>query len=111
MGKGLGRSRLIDVVIYLLINSRYCHDWSIAHQEQVRNDFSPKSRALSQTWSTLPPNQKSYTRIEGIQRTPSIQNINPYLERLEAKSTDKKPAYKVSYQAPVLMEQNKTLLA
>jgi hypothetical protein len=47
-----------------------------------------------------------------MNRNPSTPMMNPYYQQLNEKPTDKKKnTYNVAYQAPVLLEQNKQLLA
>ena len=66
------------------------------HQEQVHPNVT----------------KKSISRRDNFDRTPHIQQVNPYLDRIEQKSTDKKRVNLTQpIQPSILLEQNRQLLA
>jgi hypothetical protein len=55
--------------------------------------------------------QKSKTQSQMLQRTPSVNQTNPYLDNMDMKGTEKKRRdTSDGYTAPILLEQNRQLM-
>lgn len=88
------------------------NDKKFSQPQRLPFHLLSQTRPSQKTISNLLNRQRSHTKAEGIQRTPSTQHINNYIDNLQQRPTDKKRSnYSPAYPAPVLLEQNKTLLA